>query len=316
MKTSTLFILAFFSITATYFNISAFSMNTMLSQTKEKIVSLFGANTRTEIVQQDIPRSTQKTLVIENNQGMIKIKTDWNQDIVSFKALKKASKDNLAKITIQVDTSNPDIIRLATTFAEDSVKGSVDYTLMVPKHMAVRLKTNKGTIKVKRFDGQVWATTENGTIEIAHVTNKVIAQVVENGSIKIEQSNGAIQATTTNGNISINDTKQSVAATTGNGSIHLHAAHIPSTSSINLNAAGTLQVSLPQDTNAHLTAHAKKGKIFSDHYVTLASQTTKLNTQAWNQIQKNIEGTLGTGEADIKLLSSAGSIKIFADAVA
>jgi hypothetical protein len=247
---------------------------------------------------------------------MIKIKTDWNQNNISFKALKKASKENLAKISIQVDTSDPDSIRVTTLVADASVQGSVDYTLMVPKHMAIRLKTKKGTIKVKRFDGQVWATTDNGTIEIAHVTHKIFAQVTDNGSIKIEKSNGAIQATANNGNIWISDTKQSVAATTGNGSIDLRAASVPSTSSINLSASGTLQVSLPHDTNAHVVAHTKKGKILSDHYVTLAPQTTKLNPQAWSHIQKNIEGILGSGEADIKLSSSAGSIKIFSDNLA
>ena len=187
---------------------------------------------------------------------------------------------------------------------------------MVPKQMAIRLKTNKGTIKVKRFDGQVWANTDNGTIEIAHVTNKVVATVTDSGSISIEQSNGAIQAATNNGNIVINNAKQSVVATTADGNITLQSTVVPSTSSIQLNAGGTVQVYLPQETNAHLKAHTQKGKVFSDHYVTLASQTTKINSQTWAQLQKSIEGTIGTGEADISLSSANGSIKIMATAIA
>ena len=187
---------------------------------------------------------------------------------------------------------------------------------MVPKQMAVHLKTNKGTIKVKRFDGQVWATTENGTIEIANVTNKVVATVTENGSIAIDQSSGSIEAATNYGNIVINNAKESVVATTPSGNITLQSAAVPSTSSIRLNASGTVEVYLPHETNAHLSANTQRGKVVSDHYITLASQTTKLNSHAWAQLQKSIEGTLGTGEAEISLASSRGSIKIMANELA
>lgn len=316
MKTLSFIILTFLSITAIYSCSSCYSLNNMLKQTKEKLINLFGSNIKNEVFQQDIPRTTQKTLVIENNLGAIKIKTDWNQNIISLKALKKATTENLSKISIKIDTDNKETIRLKTVFQDDTVKGSVDYSLMVPKQMTVQLKTGKGTIKVKRFDGQVWATTENGTIEIANVTNKVVATVAQNGSISIEQSNGNIQATTNSGNIVINNAKQSVIATTADGNITLQATQVPSTSSIQLDAAGTLQVYLPKETNAHVRACTEKGKVFSDHYITLASQTTKLNSETWTQLQKSIEGTLGTGEAEISLASSGGSIKIMADALA
>lgn len=288
----------------------------MLKQTKDKLVTLLGSNTKMETFQKDIPRSSQKTLVIENNLGAIKIKTDWNQNTISLTAVKKASADNLAKIKIEIDDQKRDTIYVKTVFLDESAQGAVDYSLMVPKQMAVRLKTNKGTIKVKRFDGQVWANTENGTIEIANVTSKVYATITEKGSISIDQSSGTIQAATNNGNITINNAKQSVVATTSKGDITLQSNEIPSTSSIRLDAAGTVQVYLPEETNAHLKAYAQNGKVYSDHYVTLASKTTKINNQAWSQLQKNVEGTLGTGEAEISLSSANGSVKILATEVA
>jgi hypothetical protein len=308
--------LALLSITAINSPLHCFSLNTMLKQTKSKLVSLLGSNSKTEIFQKDIPRTTQKTLVIENNLGTIKIKTDWTQNTISLKAVKKASAENLAKIKIDIDDQKRDTIHVRTVYLDDTAQGAVDYTLMVPKQMAIRLKTNKGTIKVKRFDGQVWANTDNGTIEIANVTNKVYATITEKGSISIDQSCGTIEAATNNGNITINNAKQSVVATTAKGDIIMQANEVPSTSSIRLDAAGTIQVSLPQETNAHLKASAQNGKVISDHYVTLASRTTKINTQAWSQLQKNVEGTLGTGEAEISLSSAHGSVKILATEVA
>jgi hypothetical protein len=288
----------------------------MLKQTKDKLVTLLGSNTKMETFQKDIPRTSQKTLVIENNLGAIKIKTDWTQNVISLKAVKKASADNLAKIKIEIDDQKRDTIYVKTVFLDEMAQGAVDYSLMVPKQMAVRLKTNKGTIKVKRFDGQVWANTENGTIEIANVTNKVYATITEKGSISIDQSSGTIQAATNNGNITINNAKQSVVATTSKGDITLQSNAIPSTSSIRLDASGTVQAYLPEETNAHLKAYAQNGKVYSDHYITLASKTTKINSQAWSQLQKNVEGTLGTGEAEISLSSANGSIKILATAIA
>jgi hypothetical protein len=316
MKKHSLFILAFLGITAISSYTDCFSLNDMLIETKEKLGSLFGSNTKMEVIQNDITRSTQKNLVIENNMGTIKIKTDWIQNSISLKAVKKATAEHLSKINIDIDDRNKDTIRIKTVFQDDTVKGAVDYTLMVPKQMAVRLKTDKGSIKVKRYDGQVWAHTENGAIEIANVTHKVIATVSENGAISIDQSNGPIQASTNNGNITINNTKESVVASAANGTITLQAVAVPSTSSIRLDAAGSIQVYLPQETNAHLKAHTQKGKVISEHYVTLASKTTKINNQAWAQLQKSIEGTLGSGEAEISLSSANGSVKILATEVA
>ena len=308
--------LALLSITAICSYAHGFSLNTMLKQTKDKLVTLVGSNTKMETFQKDINRTTQTKLVIENSLGSIKIKTDWNQNCISLQATKKASADNLAKIKIDIDDQKRDTIYVKTVFLDESTQGAVDYTLMVPKQMAVRLKTNRGTIKVKRFDGQVSATTDNGTIEIANVTSNVYAKITEKGSILIDQSSGIIQAATNNGKITINNAKQSVVATTAKGDITVQASEVPSKSSMRLDAAGTVLVYLPEETNAHLKASAQNGKVFSDHPVTLASRTTKINNQAWSQLQKSVEGTIGTGEAEISLSSSNGSVKILATEVA
>lgn len=291
-----------------------FSFNSIFKQTKEKITSLFGPSIKTEVIQQDIPRTTQKSLVIENLQGSIKIKTDWNQQTVSFKAIKKAPQEVMSKILITVDSSSdPDKIALKTVYndiQEYTDKCTVDFSLMIPKQMSVSLKTGKGDIKVKRFDGTVQAITDYGTIEIANVSDKVTAHVAQAGNITIAHSHGIIEAATEYGDITIDGAKQSIRATTQEGDIVVAATQVPPTSSIQLNSSGTLELHLPQETNAHLKAQATHGKINSDHYITLAPLTTKLNNQTWAQLQKNIEGSLGTGEAEISLASSYGSIKI------
>lgn len=311
MKKNSCLILSFVYITAMYLPLQAFSLESVIKQTKDKIMGIFEPPSKIEVFQKDIQRTTQKTLIIDNKTGSIKLKTDWNQNTVSVKAIKKASEENLSKISINIDSQSTERITIKTAYADGTIKGSVDYILIVPRHMTVRLKTSKGSIKVKRFDGQVWANTDNGAIQIANVSDKINAAVSESGAIIIEQAQGAIQAMTASGDITINNAKQSVVATTEYGNINLHASQVPSTSSLHLNASGSVNVYLPQDTNAHVRAEAKYGKITSDHYITLSCPTTKLNNQAWTQLQKSIEGTIGTGEAEIQLKTSGGTIKIF-----
>lgn len=316
MKNLSSHILTFLTVSSIYSSVDAFSFNDLFKQTKEKMASLFGSNTKKQIIQKDITRTTQKILIVENLQGTIKIKTDWNQNIISMTAIKKATEENLAKITIDIDTSKTDSIRMKTIFHDESVKGSVDYTLIIPKQMTVNLKTPKGNIRVKRFDGEVRAHTGDGNIEIANVSKKVVAEVDDTGNIIIDQSQGTIEATTAAGNIQINNAKNSIAATTNYGDIVVQANSLPPTGSLQLNATGALYVYLPENINAHVRAQASRGKVFSEHYITLASQTTKLNTQAWAQLQRCVEGSIGTGEADISLQSSSGSIRILNDSVA
>lgn len=293
-----------------------FSFNSWIEQTKTKLRSVFAPSNHTQVVQKDIKKTTQKTLVVENMHGSVKIKTDWNQDTISVKAVKTASEENLQKISIIMDAKNPDTITLKTVYSQPDVAGTVDYTLMVPKNMTVRLKTAHGNIRVKRFDGHIWATTDSGTIEIAHVSQTITAMINEWGSISIDQCKGSINAFTHNGTIEINKALGSVVASTDKGNILFDAQEIPSTSSIELDAAGTLVVYLPEETNAHVRAQTLSGKITSEHTITLASQTTKLNDQTWAQLRRNIEGTIGTGEAEISLASQNGSIKILATEVA
>lgn len=297
-------------------NSRAFSFNSWVEQTKTKLRSIFAPSKRTQVIQKDIKKTTQKTLVVENTHGSVKIKTDWNQDVISVKAIKTAQEDDLQKISIIIDTKNPDTVILKTVYSQPDIAGKVDYTLMVPKSMTVRLKTAHGNIRVKRFDGHIWATTDSGNIEIAQVTNTVTATINDWGSISLDQCKGTINAFTHDGTIEIKKALGSVVASTDKGNISFDAQEVPATSSIKLDAAGMLVVSLPDETNAHVRAQTLSGKISSEHDITLASHTIKLNDQTWAQLRRNIEGTIGTGEAEISLASHYGSIKILAADVA
>ncbi len=287
-----------------------FSLRSIVQQTKETCSKIFGPKIATDIWQQEIARTTQKKLIVNNPYGSIKIKTDWAQDTISIKAEKKAPEEKLKALEVQTE-STPDTITIKAVCAqEDTSHSTVKYTLMVPKQMIVQLHTTGGAIKVNQFDGPLSATSETGSIKICHVNNRVQATVHEHGSITLDHINGPIHAKTACGTITINHAKDSINALAPSGAIDVSAACIPTTGSLCLTCSDDITLRMPESINAHLRAQADHGTVISDHAVTLTTKTTKLNSKAWDCWRKNIEGTIGSGEATIALQSDQGSINV------
>lgn len=150
-----------------------------------------------------------------------------------------------------------------------------------------------------------------GNIEVCNARNSIDACTQEKGAILFNNPHARIKAQTHNGNITILDSYHSVVASTENGNIKWHAKEVPSTSIINLaSISGTISAHVPTEVNAELQAYTERGTITSDHLITLKPFTTQLNRQAWRRLQKEVEGTLGSGEAQIKLSSVKSDIKL------
>lgn len=286
----------------------AFSFGNVAKNVKNKVSGWFYK--QEEVVKQEIPVSTQQQLHIDNSNGNIRIKT-WQQNNVVLKTVKHASSfEDIDKITVKV-IRTPDTITVQTASSDEiDNKYSVDFHALVPKKMALRLATGNGTIKAKHCEGMIQAHTEVGAIDLMNTKEKVCVNANIKGSITVQQATGPVQATTNNGNIALHETKCSVLAHAAHGSINMHCTHLEPTASIRLTAYGSIELRLPHEANARLQATSERGTVLSDHFINLEPQLTKLNKSAWNQLKRNIEGTLGTGEADIILHANAGPIKI------
>jgi hypothetical protein len=73
---------------------------------------------------------------------------------------------------------------------------------------------------------------------------------------------------------------------------------------------GAIELALPTTINATITSKTAQGISICDHYVTLKPYTTKINADTWTRLKKEFEGTMGSGEAEIKLTSLHGNISI------
>jgi hypothetical protein len=136
-------------------------------------------------------------------------------------------------------------------------------------------------------------------------------QTGKKGSISILNAHGPIEAHTQQGNITAENITHNCNARSTSGKITLTYKNVPATSSINLTStSGNIVLGLPAETNAEICGNTTYGTFMSDHDITLKSYTTKLNKITWKQFTQHVEGTLGTGDATIKINSAKGNVKI------
>jgi DUF4097 and DUF4098 domain-containing protein YvlB len=298
------FILCICSIILSSNTITAFSFKSLYN-------SFLPGKMQQEVIFEEHEPQKASLLTIKNKSGNVTVKTDATHNRIFLKATKKAyEKEDLPLLTFNCAVQGQEII-IETKYDEQLIDGAIDFELLVPNTLAINAHTNEGAIKVCQSYSPVRASTQKGPIEIIHAHNSVNAVTHQKGAITIYQPEGRVAAQTNNGTITIHDAQSSVVANTNYGSIEFFAKEIPSTSAIKLATnSGSIVLHLPPDVNADLQASTKYGMITSDHYITLKPHTTQLNRTAWKRIQREVEGTLGSGEAQITVSSVRSDIKL------
>ncbi len=282
----------------------------------DSVYALFGKYRNETVIEKEYRLENPDMLIISNINGDINITTEWKRDTISLKAIKKAAKpEELTAFSIKAkreDRLEGEQLSLTTVCNNKQAKGAVHYHLIVPANIKLNLRTEHGSVTVNDVNGPITVNTLQGNIELKNVSNTVTAQTEESGSILIEKAKGNIKATTAKGNITIDAATKSVIASTQKGNITTACNNVPATSRIVLNTqnSGGITLALPTSVNATLQGKTTRGKLTSDHYVTIKPFTTKLNRQSLKNFGKNVDGILGTGEADIQLTSNSGNIKI------
>jgi putative adhesin len=288
------------------------SSNTITAFSFKKLYTNFiPGKLHQEVIFEEHAPQKAALLTVKNKAGNITIKTDSQHDMIFLKATKKTSeKEDLTKVTFKSIAQGPEFV-IEATYDNQEVKGTIDFDLIVPQKLAVNAHTNDGLVRICQSQCPVKASTTKGSIEVVNAHNSVDVTTHQKGAITLYQPEGRIKAQTNNGTITIHDAQSSVIANTNHGSIEFFAKEIPSTSSIKLATnSGSILLHLPPDVNADLQASTKYGTITSDHYITLKPHTTQLNRTAWKHLQKKVDGTLGSGEAQIIVNSIKSDIKL------
>lgn len=264
-----------------------------------------------ETVYEKINPKTASLLLIRNDCGNVNITADKNETLVALKVTKKSPlAQRLGKLCYKQQVNAQELV-IEHTGTDLQEHESIDFDIIVPQKLAQTISTQIGNISSKDCATPSRLSTTQGNIEVVNAHNSVDAITHEKGVIAFTNPHARVKAQTQTGNIRIFNSYHSVVANSQNGNIHLLAKEVPSTSIIDLaSVSGSVAAHLPPEVNADVYAYTKRGTITSDHMITLKPQTTQLNRQAWRRLQKEIEGTLGTGEAQIKLSSVKSDIKL------
>ncbi len=293
--------------------LSSLATPSALALSFDGVYSLFGKYTHEEIIEKEFHLEPQGTLSISNLAGDITVTTEWKRNTIRLKAIKRAAKEEtLPLIALKAHQPTNKELVLASSFSQDNLKGALEFHLIVPTHVKLNLSTDTGTITIQDVNGPIVANTINGNIDIKNTTNTITAKTETAGNIAITHAKGNIVASTNKGDITINDANQSIVATTQKGNILTICADVPSTSRIVLLAeqSGSINLSLPSEVNATVQGKTAKGRVESDHYVTIKPFTTRIDKDFHKSFTKQVNGIIGTGEADIRVTSNNGNIKI------
>lgn len=275
----------------------------------EPIWSYFSKPTYEHVSLKELTIPKNGTILLKNTAGDISIK-EWNQPTVQLKATKQAFKEEFLSQTSINSQLQEKTLTITTNHTSPDSTTLVQYELIVPQNTKVNVTTGQGSIKIDKLNAPIKAITQEGSITITN-TKAAVDALAENGAITIKNVLGNVRAETTTGNIIIQGSQHTVVAKTKSGTITTECATVPSLDTVLLNAqSGNINLALPHQTNADLQARTAKGTLTCEHYVTIKPQTVQLNQKTWSRLKKEVAGTLGTGEATIKLHADAGNIKI------
>lgn len=213
------------------------------------------------------PASANVNVSLSNINGSVQI-TAWEKNEVQLDAVKTANtKEKLDEAEIRVDAAESSI-HIETHYPEhrtDNEPANVEYQLHVPR-----------TARLDKID------LVNGKLDIDGVKGEVRGDSV-NGSVTGRGLTGDVELSTVNGSVS------SELMDMGN------ARHVK-LSSVN----GHVELAMPKDANAHLSANTVSGSISSDFGLPIH--------KGW--VGSDLDTTLGSGATRVELSNVNGSIKI------
>lgn len=269
-------------------------------------------------VDQDAPRTDQTVdvakgtrLVLSSQAGEVIVKA-WDRDQVRVQASHGTRE--------RVDVQTADGVLRIRTRSSRGPGAPVDYTLTVPKWMAlslsgtylaaivegttadVNVETVGGDLALKGGSGAVSLRSIEGAIKVEGATGKVTASTV-NDSITLTGVSGDVVAETVNGDVSITAAKAaSLEVSTVNGDVRFEAPVVDhGTFRVNTHQ-GDIRVSLGAQASATVFVRTFRGDFSSDFPITLPKEDRENN--------RRFNFTLGSGTARVELQSFQGDIHV------
>jgi DUF4097 and DUF4098 domain-containing protein YvlB len=259
----------------------------------------------------DVVKGTR--LVLGNNAGEVLVRS-WDRDQVRVQAT------HGERVTVDVSTTD-NTLRVRARAARGPAT-LVDYTITVPRWMAVNLSGTYLEATIEGTTAEVTVETVHGNIRVVGGSGNVNLRSVE-GVITVEKANGKLQATTINEGIRLTNISGDVSAETTNGDIVIENAQTTSLEVSTVNGdvtfngtmrdggayrltthGGDLRVGLGGAPNATVFVRTFQGDFSADFPIQLPEG------QSAREGSKRFNFTLGSGSARIELQSFNGDITV------
>lgn len=193
----------------------------------------------------------------------------------------------------------------------------VRWTITVPSHYSLDLRTAGGSISVRDLDGNVEARTSGGSLKFGRVEGRVEARTsggsititetgadvdvsTSGGGITIDRARGNVRAHTSGGSIRVEEVYGAIDAVTSGGSITASLSSQPREDCRLSTSGGSVSVRLDPSIAVDLDARSSGGRVSADMPVTVRGTMDK----------NRLEGTINGGGPALVLRTSGGGISI------
>jgi DUF4097 and DUF4098 domain-containing protein YvlB len=176
----------------------------------------------------------------------------------------------------------------------------VDFTVLIPRSMRLRLTTGNGEISIDKAGADVLASTGNGRVSIGETTGSVEVST-GNGDVQVEAASGPVRVSTGNGQVFIATSSGPVWATSGNGDVIARMKTLSRESSMNFTTgSGSVRVTLPADFNGTIDASTGNGSLNSEFEISIMGRLDP----------RHLRGTIGKGGPTLRLQTGNGNVEL------
>jgi len=173
-----------------------------------------------------------------------------------------------------------------------------DLVITVPTNTVVDLDTSNGRIELTGIRGSGSLDTSNGKIVLKDIVGDYVGDT-SNGSITIAGMEGSARLSTSNGGVDIRDVIGEFDIETSNGRIFFVGELIPGGRNRLDTSNGRVEVELQGVPSVSLDASTSRGDV-----------TSELPILVTVMKEKELTGTIGDGEADLRIRTSNGDITV------
>jgi DUF4097 and DUF4098 domain-containing protein YvlB len=177
----------------------------------------------------------------------------------------------------------------------------VRFTIEVPRTYHVQVRSSRGDLELRNFNGKAYAQTSRGNVEVIGINGQVDINT-SRGNVRGSGITGNVNLVTSRGKVTLEKVDGSINVRSSRGDIDVELAGANRGADVN-SSRGDVIVRLPKQFAADLDVRTSRGEVECDLPVSSRSQSSSNRHQT-------LSGTVNGGGKLLKIETSRGDIDI------